>query len=119
LEIETDGSITPEEAFFQACDILLKHFNIIFEGRAGKEQKDSSVAKDAGEKGDTGKMAVEDLKLTARTLNALVNNNIKTVGGIMEKSEKSLSEIDGMGEKAISEIKRKLKKIGLELKSEE
>jgi len=30
LEIETDGTLTPEEAFFQACDILLKHFNIIF-----------------------------------------------------------------------------------------
>lgn len=29
LEIETDGTITPEEAFFDACEILLKHFNII------------------------------------------------------------------------------------------
>ncbi len=34
LEIETDGTVTPEEAFYQACDILLKHFNIIFEGKA-------------------------------------------------------------------------------------
>jgi DNA-directed RNA polymerase subunit alpha len=30
LEIETDGAITPEEAFFESCDILIKHFNIIF-----------------------------------------------------------------------------------------
>ncbi len=36
LEIETDGTITPEEAFFEACDILIKHFNIIFEGKAIK-----------------------------------------------------------------------------------
>jgi len=34
LEIETDGTITPEEAFFEACAILIKHFNIIFEGKA-------------------------------------------------------------------------------------
>jgi len=34
LEIETDGTITPEEAFFEACDILIKHFNIIFQGKA-------------------------------------------------------------------------------------
>lgn len=34
LEIETDGTITPEEAFFESCEILLKHFNIIFEGKA-------------------------------------------------------------------------------------
>jgi DNA-directed RNA polymerase subunit alpha len=37
LEIETDGTITPEEAFFEACDILLKHFMIIFEGKVAKE----------------------------------------------------------------------------------
>lgn len=37
LEIETDGTLTPEEAFYQACDILLKHFNIIFEGKAAAD----------------------------------------------------------------------------------
>lgn len=35
LEIETDGTITPEEAFFEACDILIKHFNIIFSAQGG------------------------------------------------------------------------------------
>ncbi|MSU60608.1 MAG: DNA-directed RNA polymerase subunit alpha [Candidatus Staskawiczbacteria bacterium] len=34
IEIETDGTITPEEAFYQAVEILIKHFNIIFEGKA-------------------------------------------------------------------------------------
>jgi len=65
------------------------------------------------------KIPVEDLKLTGRTLNALVNNGIKTVGGIVKRSEQSLSELDGMGDKALSEIKRKIKKLGLELKGEE
>jgi DNA-directed RNA polymerase subunit alpha len=118
LEIETDGTITPEEAFFEACDILIKHFNIIFEGKAGEEKKEVSSEKAQGEE-DVTKLIVEDLKLTGRTLNALLNNGIKTVGGIMRKSEKSLAELEGMGDKAISEIKRKLKKLGLELKSEE
>ncbi len=39
LEIETDGTITPEEAFFEACDILIKHFNVIFEGKAVKVEE--------------------------------------------------------------------------------
>ena len=53
LEIETDGTITPEEAFYQACEILIKHFNIIFEGKAvesietpkkeGKAKKEKKV----------------------------------------------------------------------------
>ena len=37
LEIETDGTLTPEEAFYGACEILIKHFNIIFEGKAALE----------------------------------------------------------------------------------
>ena len=125
LEIETDGTITPEESFFEACDILVKHFNIIFErpeGDSSDEKKESSSAKaSADEEGeiDVTKTVVEDLKLTGRTLNALLNNGIKTVGGIIKKSEKTLSDLEGMGDKAMSEIKRKIKKLGLELKGEE
>lgn len=33
LQIETDGTISPEEAFFQSCEMLIKHFNFIFEGK--------------------------------------------------------------------------------------
>jgi len=121
LEIETDGTITPEEAFFEACDILLKHFNIIFAGVGGKTEEKAVEVVEAEIKeieNDVTKIAVEDLKLTGRTLNALVNNGIKTVSGIIKKSEKGLSELEGMGDKAMSEIKRKIKKLGLELKSE-
>ena len=122
LEIETDGTITPEEAFFEACDILIKHFNIIFQGNAGeeteKEEAEAEAVEEAGEV-DVTKLLVEDMKLTGRTLNALINNGIKTVGGLVRKSEKSLSEMEGMGDKAMSEIKRKIKKLGLELKDGE
>lgn len=121
LEIETDGTITPEEAFFEACDLLMKHFNILFEGKARREvQKEESkeVKKADVKEADVKKITVEDLKLTGRTLNALVNNDIKTVGGIIKKSEKELSDLEGMGDKAVSEIKRKIKKLGLELKAE-
>jgi len=120
LEVETDGTITPQEAYFEACDILLKHFNIIFEGNAGKEDKEEeSSEKEEATPQDVTKIAVEELKLTGRTLNGLVNNGIKTVAGIIKKSEKGLLELEGMGEKALSEIKRKIKKLGLEIKSEE
>jgi len=119
LEIETDGTITPEEAFFEACALLIKHFNIIFEGKAGEDKKEVSSEKVSEGETDVTKLVVEDLKLTGRTLNALVNNGIKTVGGIIRKSEKGLAELEGMGDKAMSEIKRKIKKLGLELKGEE
>src|SRR3990167_7165693 len=33
LEIQTDGTLTPNEAFYKACEILIKHFTLIFEGK--------------------------------------------------------------------------------------
>ena len=118
LEIETDGTITPEEAFFEASDILIKHFNIIFEGKATGSGKKEASGDEKEKTSDAAQINVEDLKFTGRTLNALLKNNIKTVGGILRKSEKTLTELEGMGEKAISEIKRKIKKLGFEIKSE-
>jgi len=120
LEIETDGTITSEEAFFEACEILIKHFNIIFEGKSGKQEEEKAAKKsEAKIEGDATQTSVENLNLTGRTLNALLKNNIKTIGGILKKSEKTLSELEGMGDKAMSEVKRKIKKLGFELKSGE
>ena len=109
LEIETDGTITSEEAFFEACEILIKHFNIIFEGKSGKQEEEKAAKKsEAKIEGDATQTSVENLNLTGRTLNALLKNNIKTSGGILKKSEKTLSELEGMGDKAMSEVKRKI-----------
>lgn len=123
IEIETDGTLTPAEAFFDACEILLKHFNIIFGAKNPDEPKSRIFTQDSEQVSiesseDVNKIAVEDLKFSTRTLNALNENNIKTVGGILKKSEKSLSEMEGIGETAIAEIKKKIKKLGLELKAE-
>lgn len=114
IEIETDGTTAPEEAFYQACEILVKHFSLISEKKMSKL---TGTAKTEN-KEEVEKIGIENLKLSTRTLNALTNNKLKTVGVILKKSEKSLSEIEGMGDKAMSEIKRKLKKLGLELKPE-
>lgn len=51
LEIETDGTITPEEAFFEGCDILIKHFNIISEAKASSNseiKKEKEIVKVSG-----------------------------------------------------------------------
>ena len=93
LTIETDGTITPTEAFVQASETLK-----------------------AKEKKETSEDGLEDLKLSGRTLNALVNNGIKTAEAIAEKEEKEILELEGMGKKGVEEIKKALKKIGLSLK---
>lgn len=114
IEIETDGTIIPEEALSRASEILVKHFSLVSEDftpvieEKKKETKTSTVSF-----ADT---KVEDLKLSPRTINALVQNNVKTLAGILKKKEENLFEMKGMGDKGLKEIKKVLKKMNLELK---
>lgn len=119
LEIETDGTLTPEEAFSRASEIIINHFSLFNEAFA------KEIAKAAAKKEETiaiaedlTKFKLEDLKLSTRTANALLQNNIKTLGGLLRKSEDSLLQVEGVGQKGMKEIKKALKKLGLEIKSE-
>jgi len=62
------------------------------------------------------KTRIETLNLSARTLNALANANIRTVGGLTRKKEKDILEIEGLGQKALTEIKEVLSALGITLK---
>ena len=49
IEIETDGTLTPEEAFYQTCEILIRHFTLMFEGKSVKEASVKETVKEEGE----------------------------------------------------------------------
>lgn len=118
LEIETDGSISPKEAFAEAGDILVKHFQIFAGLKEEKEKKLEEKSKEAkkGAADNSLKVKIEEMKISSRTLIALSEAGIKTASGLVKKTEESLGEIKGMGEKGIKEIKKALKKLGLALK---
>lgn len=118
MEIETDGTITPADALRQAADILVDHFVQVKEAFVQKEPPFGKGPKEKGEhkEEEVSKILVENLKLSKRTMNALLDNNIKTVGGITRKNEASLLGLEGMGEKGINEIRKALKKLGMEIK---
>lgn len=118
LEIETDGTIEPETALTKATKILIDHFNLVLSAFQEKkeEKKETKEAKEEKEE-DVLKTPIEELKLSTRTINALLNAHIKTVGGLVRKKEEDLLNIEGLGEKGIEEIKKALKKLKLELKT--
>jgi len=68
------------------------------------------------EKTDISKTKLEDLKISARTANALIEAGIKTTASLTKKKEADLTKIGGLGSKGILEIKRALGKLGLTLK---
>jgi len=114
LEVETDGTITPEGAFFQAADILVKHFSLLTDAFVPEEAKEE-VKEETSPKG-AAKTKIEDLGLSARIVKVLTKGGIKTVDGLAGKTEESLLALEGMGEKGIAEIKKALKKEDLKLK---
>jgi DNA-directed RNA polymerase subunit alpha len=116
VEIETDGTITPKEAFLKAIEILIKHFSLLFEKEKKEEKKKTKRDKKA-KKEDFSKLPIEQLGLSLRTANALSNAHIKTLSGLLRKKEEDLLALEGLGKKGIEEIKKSLKKLGLELKS--
>ena len=114
IDIETDGSLSPEEAFAEATQILVNQFKLFLEVEKPEEQKEKISAEEPSE--DILKTKIEDLKLSKRTINTLLEGGVKTLGGLAKKSESSIKEIEGMGDKGIKEIKKVFKKYGLEMK---
>lgn len=138
LEILTDGSITPTEAFNKAVEILVKQFSVLSEGveETTQSQKDEiqnsskpedyaavldkeaeSEMEDKSGK-DVENISIDELKgLSTRTLNALRDNKITKVKGIVKLSTEELNDLSGMGEKGVKEIKKAIGLLGLILKS--
>ena len=132
ISIETDGTLTSREALSQSIEIMINQLKAIInfkEPVSMLEEIGVPTSNDSlnAEKGgvdtikgsdftDTLKTRTDSLDLSTRTLNALTNANIRTLGGLAKKKREDLLEVEGIGEKGISEIKKVLDKFGLNLK---
>lgn len=115
LEITTNGTVSPYDALKEASNILVEHYNAIISGEAAvaasEESSESLIEGDAAETiseeavAIDSKTKVEDLNLSQRTTNALLNSGIKTLGGLKRLSDLKLEEVKGLGKKGIDEIK--------------
>jgi len=119
ISVETDGSITPNEALERSIFIMIEQLKAIIGFEEKVEEKIEEKAEKTEEKETDSeflKTRIETLDLSVRTINALSNANIRTIGGLTRKREEDLSEIDGLGSKGIQEIKKLLSEYGITLK---
>lgn len=124
--IETDGSLSPRDAFTAAAEILTDQFAALRDGFAepavvAPDKKTHAPAPSyesmaADTQDAAAKLKLDDIKLSSRTLNALREAGIKTVAGLSRKRASALGEIEGIGEKGIQEIKKALGNLGITLK---
>lgn len=111
LTVDTDGSISPRDAFEEASAILVNQYTAL----AGSTTVEAApalgqIAEDEASELNT---SIEELNLTARTANALVNNDIRTVHDLVTLTEQDLRELKGFGSKALDEVKDKLAELEL------
>jgi DNA-directed RNA polymerase subunit alpha len=121
FSIQTDGSITPAEALEKSIFIILEQLKAIVgfeEPIEVKEVKKADKGEDKDSEADPEflKTRIEGLDLSVRTVNALSNANIRTVGGLAKKKAEDLNDIEGLGAKGIQEIKKALSNFGIILK---
>ncbi|HSX18073.1 MAG TPA: DNA-directed RNA polymerase subunit alpha [Candidatus Saccharimonadales bacterium] len=119
LTVSTDGSISPRDAFEEAAAILVSQYSAL----AGQTRVETAGAlTDSDESGQIGDdseepaelmTSIEDLNLSARTTNALVNNDIHTIRDLLSLSEAELRDLKGFGNKALDEVKEKMAELEL------
>ena len=109
MEIETDGTITPHDAIRQAAEILVEHFRVVAGNLA---VEDASYTNSDHADSSSAKINIEEINLSPRTTNALINNDIKSVKDLFKLSDSELRELKGFGSKAYDEVKLKVAELG-------
>jgi DNA-directed RNA polymerase subunit alpha len=119
LTITTDGSITPKEAFEEANAILVAQYSAL----AGQTRVETTgtltekgeIADETEEGEEPAELltSIEDLNLSARTTNALINNDIHTIKDLLSLNEAELRDLKGFGNKALEEVKEKIAELEL------
>lgn len=130
ISIETDGSLEPKAALETSIKIMLEQFKAVLDLKEiahviSTEPKAVDVSEVAREEvsgkskedmTEILKIRIDSLQFSTRTLNALGDAGIRTVGGLIQKTEAGLLELDGFGEKGLNEVKDVLSEYGLSLK---
>ena len=112
LDIETNGSVEPEDAVRTAAATLYDQLAVFVDLEARQE---------SSRKGETGKTdpallkPIEDLELTVRSTNCLKAEDIHYVGDLVQRTETELMRTPNLGKKSLTEISEVLAEHGLKL----
>jgi len=117
ITVDTDGSISPRDAFEEANAVLVNQYTAL----AGQTRVEApapliesgSNAVESGEEAPALMTPIEDLNFSARTTNALINNEIHTLKDLFSLSDAELRDLKGFGSKALDEVKEKMAELEL------
>jgi len=108
LIVETNGTISPEEAVSYAAALAQTHFQYFVE--FGTHASAPLVPGTDLPGGDAHRLAevlrtpIEDFELSVRSVNSLKNSNIRTLGDLVRQSESQILQVKNFGKKSLNEI---------------
>jgi DNA-directed RNA polymerase subunit alpha len=114
LKIETDGSLSPEDAVAYAARIVQDQLSIF----VNFEEPESALMSAADEGLEFNPLLlkkVDELELSVRSANCLKNDNIVYIGDLIQKTEAEMLRTPNFGRKSLNEIKEVLSGMGLHL----
>lgn len=112
IDIETNGTLEPEEAVRQAAAILNDHLSVFI---ALKGEDSPGIADERPDFDPLLLRPVDDLELTVRSANCLKAENIFYIGDLILRTENDLLKTPNLGKKSLTEIKDILATKGLSL----
>ena len=114
MKVETDGSLTPEDAVAYAARIIQDQLSV-FVNFDEPEAATRSDAEDGLEFDPRLLKKVDELELSVRSANCLKNDNIVYIGDLIQKTEAEMLRTPNFGRKSLNEIKEVLSGMGLHL----
>ncbi|HFI2472816.1 TPA: DNA-directed RNA polymerase subunit alpha [Streptococcus suis] len=118
LEINTNGTIIPEDALGLSARILMEHLGLFTDltevAKSAEVMKETEVTSDDRMLDRT----IEELDLSVRSYNCLKRAGINTVFDLTEKTEPEMMKVRNLGRKSLEEVKVKLADLGLGLKKD-
>ena len=115
MDIETDGSVSPEDALALAARILQDQLQTFINFEEPEQIPEAvSVAEEIGFSAALLKK-VDELELSVRSANCLKNDNIVYIGDLIQKSEAEMLRTPNFGRKSLNEIKEVLSEMSLHL----
>ena len=114
LEVETDSSITPDDALTYAAKILKDHIQLFINFDIEPEEEEPvEVDEEVLQIRKLLKMPVDELELSVRSYNCLMAANIKTIGDLVKRDEPEMLKFRNFGRKSLQELTKILEEKGL------
>jgi DNA-directed RNA polymerase subunit alpha len=117
LTVETNGTLTPEEAVSYAAALAQTHFQYFVGFGSASSAPVSSPGESSGSEGhrlaELFRTPIDDLELSVRSVNSLKNSNIRSLGDLVRQTETQILQVKNFGKKSLQEIADLLERNGM------